>query len=209
MRRPLNSPGTDAHVRHLLDQRFARADPFGRYSSSTMSEASDTPSVYSRAFSPRPAVPLTDNYLHKSPTFPRLYDDPSSSVLDLSEDNYSSMASYTPYDRHDVIDDHEKALEVNEDEDGLPRGPKMRFHSRAPWEMEGGSLEEVNESESSGSLTLMAKLTGGRSKGGKADPSSPRASTSAGRPSLESSRSILNSKRSFDTSSLSHPRGAL
>jgi hypothetical protein len=85
----------------------------------------------------------------------------------------------------------------------------MRFHSRAPWELEGGSLEEVNESESGGSTTFMAKLTGGRSKGSKADPSSPRPSTSAGRPSLESSRSILNSKRSFDTSSLSHPRGAL
>lgn len=220
MLRSMHSPDpSDAHLRQLLDQRTARADPFGRYS--TISEASDTPSVYSRAFfSPRPADKphsdsLTDDYPYKSPTSHpnrRLLDDPSSSMLDLDEDVRLSMALSGSYGRDDE-DDDQKTIEEDGDDDALPRmsylGPKMRFHSRAPWELEDETVQEVDETESSGHSSFIGILTGGRSKGSKADSSSPRPSTTAGRPSLESSRSLLNPKRSFDTSSLSHPRGAL
>ncbi|KAF9455052.1 hypothetical protein P691DRAFT_754169 [Macrolepiota fuliginosa MF-IS2] len=217
MLRSAHSPDTnDIHLRHLLDQRNARADPLGRYS--TISEFSDTPSVYSRAFfSPRPGDKLQpdspeNDFPYNPPTFQqrprRLLDDPSSSMLDLDEDSRSSMTVSEAY--YDRDDEDSRSLEDDEGDEPLPRmsylGPKMRVHSRAPWELEDETVQEVDETESTGHGSFIGMLTGGRGKSGqKTELMSPRPSN-VSRPSVESSRSFLNPKRSFDTS---HPRGAL
>jgi hypothetical protein len=203
--------GHDSHLRQLLDERSARADPLGRYS--TYTDADDTPSVYSHSyFSPRSADDdLSSPPFHLRPR--RLLDDPSSSVLDFDEDR-SSMALDEAYDPHHAILDDKRFPDDDSDDDSLPRmsylGPKMRFHSRAPWELEEDTLQEVDESESIGHGSFMGMLTA-RGKTPKTESStSPRPSTAFSRPSVDSSRSFLNSKRSFDTStSVTHPRGAL
>ncbi|KXN83903.1 hypothetical protein AN958_00983 [Leucoagaricus sp. SymC.cos] len=223
MLRAMHSPDTnDVRLRQLLDERSARADPLGRYS--TYSEASDSPSVYSRAFfSPRQTdephadAVTTDDYPFNSPTSHHLlrrpFDDPSSSVLDLGEDVRSSMVLSGAYD-HDPQDD-KRSLDDDSDEDSLPRmsylGPKMRFHSRAPWELEEETFQEADETESTGHGSFIGMFTGSRGKAHKTGAfSSSRPSTATSRPSVESSRSFLNSKRSFDTAtSATHPRGAL
>ncbi|KAF9462108.1 hypothetical protein BDZ94DRAFT_746855 [Collybia nuda] len=210
MLRSINSPSdshNDDHLRHLLDQRTTRA---GRFSA--ISELSDTPSVYSRPyFSPRPldrelrSVPADSQY--NSPISPGLgaqtnrdrLNDPAASILDL-DDSRSSISSSDAYD-----DDEQPTVDDDDDDDDdepLPRmsllGPKMRFHSRAPWELDDDALQEEEEPEYG---TLLPKKGFGLS--------SPRASTS--RPSGESARSQVRSKKSFETTSsqVSYPRGAL
>lgn len=134
-------------------------------------------------------------------------------MLDLDEDVRFSRALSDTYDHNNEDEDETKTLEEGDGEP-LARmsylGPKMRFHSPAPWELEDEPVQEVDENESTGHSSFIGILIGGRTKGGqKTDHSSPRASN-VGRPSVESSRSFLNPKRSFETSiSVSHPRGAL
>lgn len=205
MLRSINSPSDshDDHLRHLLDLRTTRA---GRISA--ISQLSDTPSVYSRPyFSPRPV----DRDLHSthadsrynSPTSPNSdarinrdrMNDPAASILDF-DDSRSSISS------SGVYDDNEQKIADNEDDEPLNRmsllGPKMRFHSRAPWELDDGVLQEEEEPEYG---TILPKKPFGFS--------SPRTSTS--RPSEESARSQVRSKKSFETASsqISYPRGAL
>lgn len=209
----------DNRPRLLLDQPDACADPFGRFT--TDSQFSGTPSVYSRAFfsprpddKPHPNFP-TNDFSFKSPTLQqpkrRLLDDPSSSMLDLDEDVRSSLTISEAYDHGDEED---KRTQEEDDDESLTRmsylGPKMRFHSRAPWELEDETVQEVDETESTGHSSFIGMLTGGRGKSGqKVDISSPRTSN-VGRPSVESGRSQLSAKRSFETtSSIAHPRGAL
>lgn len=209
MLRSINPPPDphDVHLRQLLDQRATRADFQGRFS--TLSQFSDTPSVYSRPFfSPRsvdrePTSPTTQSRITSPNTFAyghrtqrdRL-DDPTASMLDLDEDPRLSTTSY---------DENDEEQSPDEDDEHLPRmsllGPRMRFHSRAPWEMEGGVFQEEDENDY-GSLLSISRKGFGRS--------SPR-SSSASRPSGESTRSQAKSKHSFETTSsqLSYPRGAL
>lgn len=195
----------DDHLRHLLDQRTTRA---GRFSA--LSQLSDTPSVYSRPyFSPRPVDKelhsISTELRYNSPTSPiaasrtnrdRL-NDPAASILDL-DDSRSSISS------SDVYDDDEQRPVDDEDDESLPRmsllGPKMRFHSRAPWELDDEALQEEEEPDYG---TLLPS-----SKKGFVF-SSPRTSTS--RPSGESTRSQVRSQKSFETTSsqMSYPRGAL
>ncbi|KIM47882.1 hypothetical protein M413DRAFT_15965 [Hebeloma cylindrosporum] len=211
MLRPPNDAHEDRHLHHLIDQRSARADVHGRYPS--ISEYSDTPSVYSRAFfSPRPSNGADDD--HPSPISPshrslngsRL-NDPTASMLDLDDDSRSSFAASDTYD-----DDH-TAYEDGDDNEPRTRisylGPKMRFHSRAPWEMEDGTLDEEDEPDEN----PRHFPSFGRSNGSKAiqsGSSSPRPSY-ATRPSGESSRSYVRPKRSFETinSQISYGRGDL
>jgi hypothetical protein len=219
----------DDHLRHLLDQRSARADINGRFSS--VSEYSDTPSVYSHRFSPVPqdrgegdfsVRPLNVDTSHRYPfsSEPRspmsdrdLLNDPSASGLDLDDDYRSSYASSNTYD-----DSNEQPLsptDVGEDSRMSMLGPKVRIHGRAPWEMGEESLEEGDESDSSGkSYAFSIKRSKGKGDGimkgfGRGAPS-PRP-TLASRPSDESNRSRSRSKGSFETtaSSTSNSQGGL
>jgi hypothetical protein len=217
MPRPVNAAQgahEDHHLRHLLDQRSARADVLRRYPS--VSEYSDTPSVYSHApFSPRPSdaaaadcsSPISPS--HRPPDSSRFHD-PTISVLDLDDDARSSFAASGTYD-----DDH-TAYEDGDDNEPSTRisylGPKMRFHSRAPWEMEDGTVDEEEEPEEN-SRHFPPGFPFARSNGSKtthSGSSSPRPSYS-GRPSGESSCSNVLPKRSVETinSQMSYGRGAL
>ncbi|RDB29180.1 hypothetical protein Hypma_015666 [Hypsizygus marmoreus] len=207
MLRSAHSPSDphDDHLRLLLDQRATRADIQGRFS--TLSQFSDTPSVYSRPFfSPRPVdqeslrSPVAQSL--KSPTASTFsarerLNDPSTSMLDLDEDPRLSMVSDVYEEDQQLVDD--------DDDEPMPRmsllGPKMRFHSRAPWEMDDETLQEENESDY-GTLLPTSKKGFGFS--------SPR-SSDVSRPSGESTRSQAKTKRSFETtiSQVSYPRGAL
>jgi hypothetical protein len=194
------------HLRSLLDQRSTRAGSF-----SAISEDSDTPSVYSRPF----FSPMSENsQYHPSPTFdiePHLdhLDRPSNytrSILDLDDldDNHSSFAP------SEEINNDDTSYE-DEDNDFADRmsylGPKMRFHSRAPWELEDDSHEEDAETEE-GHRSFQSVLPF-RTKSVTSSSSSPRPSYMPNRPSGESSCSQVPPKRSFDTinSQLSYQSG--
>jgi hypothetical protein len=224
MLRSMNSPRDD-HLRHLLDQRSARADINGRFSS--VSEYSDTPSVYSHRFSPIPqdrgegdfsVKPLNVDTSRRHPfnSEPRspisdrdLLNDPSASGLDLDDDYRSSYASSNTYD-----ESNEQPLsptDVEEEDSRMSMlGPKMRIHGRAPWEMGEDTLEEGDESDSSGrSYAFSTKRAKGKGEGIMKGFS--RGVSKASRPSDESNRSRSRSKGSFETtaSSVSNSHGSL
>lgn len=218
----------DDHLRHLLDQRSARTDINGRFSS--VSEYSDTPSVYSHRFSPIPQdrgygdnvkdISFGISHRHPVNSEPRspmsdreMLNDPSASSLDLDDDYRSSYASSNTYD-----EDSESALnaaDVGEDPRMSMLGPKMRIHGRAPWEMGDDTLEEGDESDSSGkSRAFSTKRAQGKGEGfikGFGRSSSNPRSTLASRPSNESNRPRERSKGSFETtaSTVSNSQGAL
>ncbi|KAF5384999.1 hypothetical protein D9615_001408 [Tricholomella constricta] len=207
MLRSINSPPDphDDHLRQLLDQRATRADVHDRFS--TLSQFSDTPSIYSRPFlSPRPldndpgsSVSASQLKSPAASTFSSRshrdrFNDPTASMLDLDDDPRMSIAS-------DIYDDQQQSGVDDSDESARRMsylGPKMRFHSRAPWEMDEDALEEEDESD--------PRPTSKKGFGF----SSPRTSN-ASRPSGESTRSQPKSKQSFETTSshISYPRGAL
>ncbi|KAH9947910.1 hypothetical protein B0H21DRAFT_690921 [Amylocystis lapponica] len=220
----MNSPHDlrthDDHLRHLLDQRAARADIHGRFPS--LSECSDSPSVYSPAhFSPRPLdrpqldtnlrsfhLPPSPQY-HHPPSEPRSpmsdrerLNFPNASSLDLDDDPRSSNEFSVSNDDDDLSPNDE------EEEEELPRvsvyGPKMRFHSRAPWELED-DIGEQEEPDSSGSK----RSRNNKGDAGKKGWGLPKG-ISEKRPSTDSSRSQGKGKQSFDTmSSFSNNGGAL
>ena len=221
MLRSMNSspyPAHDDHLRHLLDQRSARADINSRFSA--VSEYSDTPSVYSHRFSPIPhdrGEPDFNVQIPDVDTFPRqrfnpesrspllsdrdLLNDPSASGLDLDDDYRSSYGPSNSYE-----DDNEPTLypaDVEEDTRMSMLGPKMRIHGRAPWEMGEETLDEGGESDSSAkSRAFSTKRAKGKSEGfmrgfgrGSSNPRPPLAN----RTSDESNRSYSRSKGSFET----------
>jgi hypothetical protein len=214
----------DDHLRHLLDQRAIRAEINDRFSS--VSEYSDTPSVYSHRFSPTPqdrdesnssvkSLNIDSSRRHQFSSEPRspmsdreFLHDPSASGLDLDDDYRSSYASSNTYD-----DDNEHTLstvDVDEDTRMSMLGPKMRIHGRAPWEKGENTLEEGDESDSSGKSHAFSTKRAGIMKSFGRGGSNPRPSL-ATRPSDESQRSRSRSKSSFETtaSSVSNSQGAL
>lgn len=228
MLRAMASPqdAHDDHVRELLDRRTTRADinP-GRFSS--LSDFPDTPSVYSPAlFSPRNvenSEPDSKSHNYGTPVHPNStprmrsnrdrFNDPAASMLDLDDDTRSSIAF------SDAYDDEEVSQEPLDDDDNEPDprmsllGPKMRFHSRAPWELDEDSLQEDDESDNSANYISQVRHGKSTDTGAKRGlgfaSSSPRSSNS--RPSGESSRSQGKSKKSLEppASQPTHPRGAL
>ncbi|KAK2461660.1 hypothetical protein APHAL10511_006123 [Amanita phalloides] len=188
----------DDYVRQLLDQRTARADFHTRFSAS---DISDTPSVYSRSlFSPRPtdrgepSSSPTEHYPPSHGHFPsaanatreRLHD-PSASTVDFDLSDGS--------DHHASLQDEPEDLEADSMLSTSMLGPKMRFHSRAPWELEG-TLEEEDET------TPEAKARKSKTTAAKFfnfGPCSPRVSN-VSRPSCESVRPEVVGKNSMDGS---------
>ena len=212
----LRSP-QDAHLDHLrglLDQRSTRADIRGRFSA--ISEYSDTPSVYSRPFfSPRSSSDNGGEHQNSSSpdsaiqSHPDRIDDYTSSMLDLDYLDGDSRSLAPSLEKINIDDTYEDG-----DDDSATRlsyfGPKMRFHSRAPWELDDDTLEEDAGTED-GHLPFQSILPfrGNGAKCATSSSSSPRPSYT-NRPSGESSRSrVPPSKRSFDTinSQLSYQRG--
>jgi hypothetical protein len=193
MLKSFNSPPDDrnGHLRNLLDQRSARADVHGRLSAA-VSDFSDTTSVYSHSyFSPR----LSDigesrvGHAYSSPVSDER-DETQTSILDLTDDQRTSYVS------QDYENTNATSEEVTDESEIIARmsylGPKMRVHSRAPWEEEG--LEEVDEEDFRGSLSFSRQpLT----KNVAPAFSSPSGSVS--RQSEDSSISQLATRQSFET----------
>ncbi|KAF9569893.1 hypothetical protein CPC08DRAFT_745725 [Agrocybe pediades] len=212
----------DLHLRALLDQRVARTDAGGRYSA--VPELLDTPSVYShhnfspisdhddRQYSYRRdldyASPASTAHSRFTGEHSHVQ---SASMLDFDDDSRS------PFPRTSKLDDEEEDSDdaTQEGPDTASRmsylGPKMRFHSRAPWEMEGDALDEECETEE-GSRSYPPNFPFSRcntdSRSSTFSSSSPRPSYTASRPSGESS---IMPKRSFETvsSQISYSKGAM
>lgn len=210
MLKSINSPHDegDDDSKSLKDQRNAHADFHGRLSVA-VSNLSDTASVYSHSyFSPRPSDISESRvgYLYSNDSTGR--NELQTSILDLTDDPRTSYASQD-YDHANSTSSEELA----DDSETVARmsylGPKMRVHSRAPWEEE--ALEEIDEENALGGLSFSRRHA---AKSIVSAISSPRPSFagSVGRQS-EDSISQLDTKRSFETInsqvSLSHSRGGL
>lgn len=213
----------DVHVRALLDQRAQRADvPATRFSA--FSDRSDSPSLYShvstyprspRAIHNSPFSQLNDFHDTGSPRQTAFghspahrFDDPNASELDLSDDRSlsESGSGISP------PDDHGDGEYADEDEDtsahadeGLPEsrlslmGPKMRVHSRAPWEDEedadcdslyddgGADNQSIFGGKSKTPKFAMMRGLGFGAKSPVPRKSSDSASTSKGKASFETS----------------------
>ncbi|TFK30781.1 hypothetical protein FA15DRAFT_662831 [Coprinopsis marcescibilis] len=200
----------DRHMRALLDQRTSRADP-SRFSA--LSQFSDTPSHYSRAYcSPNTSdrgdrETFTTEYLQNDTRLPgdNFNDHRQISTLNFSDDRHSATSSPEIYD-----DDPHSFEDQQEDSRVDYLGPKMRFHSRAPWELGDSAVEEEDEHVESPKHLGFSFPFRGSAKGGSSNPHSPRfVHSTLGRPSGDSFRSVPP-KRSFDTiSSQLSSRGAL
>jgi hypothetical protein len=200
---PSESPSND-HIRHLLHQRTAPAlTTHCRFPSTT--EIPDSPSVYSHAqFTPRPfdksehlESPYQASRFDGSPHIlvsdRECLNHADSSVLDLGDDSRSSFASSSAYDQDRGSYAREYSQE-DEDEDPEHRismlGIKMRFHSKAPWEMGGDDIAEEDEPDHASVFRPPS-----RSK------RSLKSFGNGSRPSGDSSRSGSAGKKSFETSS--------
>ncbi|KAI0830626.1 hypothetical protein BC628DRAFT_1416159 [Trametes gibbosa] len=215
MNSPVDLRSRDDHVRLLLDQRAARADLHGRFPS--ISEFSDSPSVYSHPhFSPRPSDRLDGSaqafrFPHAAQLYsPSLSDArsaitdrerlniPTASSLDLEDDPRSST-------EYGSVHDGDESSPEEDGEEEVPRvsmyGPKMRFHSPAPWEEdeEDASRDNVDE------LSRRQKKNDGGKKGWGL---SRGTASSEPRPSTDSAHSS-RPKQSFETSSALSASGAL
>jgi len=198
----------NGHLRNLIDQRNARADVHGRLSAA-VSDFSNSPSVYNHSyFSPRPSE-ISDSRLgfaYSSSDVGNGRYEPQTSILDLTDDRRSSYVSQD-FDNADSTSSEEMTIESETTARMSYLGPKMRVHSRAPWEEE--TLEEVDEENVSGRSSFSRR----HPKSIASAFSSPRPSYvgSVGRQSEDSS--LSQPKRSFETInsqvSLSHTRAAL
>ncbi|KAJ8520120.1 hypothetical protein ONZ45_g3032 [Pleurotus djamor] len=212
----INSPvddHEDTHLRRLLDQRAAHAPFHARYPS--VSEFTDTPSVYSHPFfSPRPMA-FSDhdarrgyqNNWSSAPSHLRRdhdgIDDLATSMLDLDDDSSVSMEFQDDGDEGGIYQDTEgEEGEEEEEEESMPRmsllGPKMRFHSKAPWEVDETLQEEDIADKNSHPVSTLKKTF-------------KLGSSSSGRTSDESNRSQSKSKSSLDilTPQIPNARAAL
>ncbi|KAG7450656.1 uncharacterized protein BT62DRAFT_527885 [Guyanagaster necrorhizus] len=207
MLRSMNSPPDphEDHLRHLLDQRATRADLHSRVPS--LSEFSDTPSIYSHPFfSPQPPHREADTSSLASQSLSRSsprsgrernrLNELAVSMLDLDEDPRSSFASSSVYNDEDQNDYNEN----DEDDEPMPRmsllGPKMRFHSKAPWELDEGPVME----DEVGSDKCPDQL---KSTFSPVQPLDTR------KPSFESRRSQGKSSFESASSQMSYSRGPL
>jgi hypothetical protein len=218
----------ELHLRHLLDQRAARAD---LHSPLSISEFPDSPSVYSHPyFSPRQeyrdetdtsstfSVPRSRSSsasgLSSSLSSRDILNNTAASILDLEDDTNSSIVSQTAYDE----DDESTQEALGDDESHNSRmsmlGPKMRFHSRAPWETGEDTLQEEDEVQEQRPSTSSFRRVRSKASTGEAIMkglglgTSNLRSSNASRPSSESSRSQSKPKRSFE-STISNSRSAL
>ncbi|PIL31648.1 hypothetical protein GSI_06350 [Ganoderma sinense ZZ0214-1] len=215
MNSPVDYRAHDDHLKHLLDQRAARADLHARFPS--LSEFSDSPSVYSHPqFSPCPQDRMDgQSHSFRFPRSPNAYtpslSEPRSPISDRERLNIPTASSL------DLDDDPRSSSELNSIRDGQdpddpphdpedePRisiyGPKMRFHSPAPWEEDDLDSKSVVEQPS------ISKRVKKKSESNKKGWPLSRVSTEP-RPSTDSTRSA-KPKQSFDAASTISANGAL
>ncbi|KIJ68587.1 hypothetical protein HYDPIDRAFT_24847 [Hydnomerulius pinastri MD-312] len=135
--------------------------------------------------------------------------DPGASSLDLDDETASARRSVSTADLNDDSD-------LDDDEDDSShrislQGPKIRFHSRPPWETDEDILEGEESDHSSRSGTIGSKFKGKASKADSLMRTFGRGTSVASRPSIESARSQTSSKPSFEMTAgnYSSSRGAL
>ena len=140
-----NSPNHD-HIRQLLNQRHASNCTPHHARFPSVSDVSDSPSIYSRSpFTPRPF----DKFEQSTP-IPTFDDqDQEPSTLDLSDDPRASYTTArTTYGAEDTCGSRDD-LSLTDDDEPENRismlGIKMRFHSKAPWEAGGEDIQEEEE----------------------------------------------------------------
>ena len=180
-----SSPATsnDHHARRHLDPHLAHDERFSQFS--------DTPSVYTPSHFSSP--PHNQHYAYSSHTRHR-FNEPSVSTIDF-DDPRASVATSQNIQGDDEGDDETHSFEEQRDPRLSYLGPKMRFHSRAPWEMEGDTLEEENESV----LPASPKHSVFPFSLARTHPNHSQTTLGGRRPSVDSSQSYLSPKRSFDT----------
>jgi hypothetical protein len=178
----------DDYARQQCEQRPASADLHARFSTSDLS---DSTSEYNHSlFSANrgePPSPTSAHYLASHGHIPPI------SIADRERLNDPSCSSLDFNDASDVS----PPTSLCDDSDQLSissLGPKMRFHSRAPWEMEDTPHENETTHELTRTFTnkTMAKLF-------NFGPSSPRVSNFS-RPSGESIHPEIVHKKSMDSS---------
>ena len=197
------SPAQEDTLRHLLDQRAARADiHHTRFPSLT--EFSDSPSIYSHPhFSPRPphldsSPPQFDFAIpqYARPAFNSMRSTASSSTDAHSLDGSTADARIERSSSPESI-----RLEDEESESRMSfLGPTMRFHSRAPWETEdnvSGGVEQEDDARSFVTKRGRSKTRGDGFIKGFNRTASAKAATSTARPSIEST--ISRDKVSVDS----------
>jgi hypothetical protein len=209
------------HIRRLLDQRAARAGPDTRLAFDSLSVLSDSPSIYSRQFSPRAthgdypvaaASPRrSQGHAYPEPKSPvsvmsdreRLAD-PTASGIDM-EDSSDSLS-----DTYDDAEDGQSTVEAGEAEPRMSYlGPKMKVHSKAPWEVDDDDVDSDTSSHFRGSSSHKRTKTK-TSKGDGIMKGLGFMGRNGPRPSGESSRSSSSgNKKSFETSSSISAGGAL
>ncbi|KAH7885901.1 hypothetical protein F5I97DRAFT_1172888 [Phlebopus sp. FC_14] len=204
MLRSFKSPKdpNDDYLKNLLDQRNARADISAHAPIPSLIDFADSPSVYSHAyFSPQP--PEKDIGSDPTPLISKV--SPRHRVTE-GEPRVSSG-----------LDDQNAEHEVDSDEDDSDssrrislQGPKIRFHSRPPWETSEEDLQVEEFDHSSKPGILGYKFKGKASKADSLIRTFGRGASIASRPSIESSRSQSPSKTSLEmTANYSTSRGAL
>ncbi|KAF9229145.1 hypothetical protein BS17DRAFT_762846 [Gyrodon lividus] len=135
--------------------------------------------------------------------------DPAASSLDLDDETASTGRSISTIDAEDDsdldgdLDDASHRISL--------QGPKIRFHSRAPWEIEDDILQGEESDNSSRSGTIGSKFKGKVSKADSLMRTFGKGTSIASRPSFESARSQASSRPSFvmTATNYSGSRGAL
>lgn len=165
----------------------------------SLTEFPDSPSVYSHAYQ----SPDADVHPY-SPSFSR-FPDPTA-CSDLDSETASTILSTDDVqddpDLGDCTDDASHRISL--------RGPRIRFHSRAPWETDDVA-PHVGEADNSKSATIGSKLRGKASRADTLIRTLTRGPSVTNRPSVESTRSQVSTTSSFEITAgnYSNSRGAL
>ncbi|KAF9015510.1 hypothetical protein BDQ17DRAFT_49753 [Cyathus striatus] len=172
----------------------------------TLSLPGDTDDSRSYSHPSSPHAPfLPDSDYACSPSSDYSSHNPTS-MLDLDHDPRASLVStYSSYPQPDP--DSQSDLRIS------LLGPKMRFHSPAPWELDEDPLPQQDDHPSSRPFfgtSIFSKHKDHHRASPSTSSDSPRPS-GATRPSMDSTYSQVYPKRSFETTSskFSYPRGAL
>ncbi|KAI0034272.1 hypothetical protein K488DRAFT_84128 [Vararia minispora EC-137] len=213
MRSPASpSSAHQDHIQRLLGARAAHSAATAAADvNGPLAQFPDTPSIYSHAVL-SPHVPAPDDHFNfPLPSNHRAFhhlrsdslNDPQASSLDLGDDDDTYPHPHSP-PMSPVYDDDDDT-DYGREDSPEPRmsmlGPKMRFHSPAPWELEQDSISEQDEPEDD-ARSVISKRGKGLFKGDSFAKSFGLKSTVASRPSVDSSRSSSGKeKKSFETTS--------
>ncbi|KAF8846254.1 hypothetical protein BDN67DRAFT_1006721 [Paxillus ammoniavirescens] len=214
MLRSLPSPrdANDDHLRFLSDHRNIHFASHARLPSLT--EFPDSPSVYSHPyFSPHPLERDDDaidsdgtsftstlssipHHNDLPPSHRDLLNHPPARSFDLDDETASTCRSISTVDAEDDSD-------FDDDTDDASnrislQGPRIRFHSRAPWETGDDTLQGEESDHSPRSGTIASKFKGKVPKADSLMRTFGRGASITTRPSVESTRSQSSSKSSFE-----------